>query len=140
MDEAITALKAHLDSKVSKYGVQTVKLYAGEFADADKIDSILPAVLIAPPTMETTRTKKRMEFSLLIVTETLGYNRERNAELNLLTAWRIYHWLKNNPVFSDSSNKFIIGVKDDIMPLRARVAAFTWRHVVVEIEMTIWKN
>ena len=141
MDQTIDALIEHLDSQVDKYGVQSVKLYAGEFADADSVEHILPAILVVPPSLDTTRLNYRMEFSLLIVSETLGYDRESNAEENLLLGWRIYHWLKNNSIFTDGSSRYRIGVQGGQQgSMRAKIAVFSWRHVVTEIELTIWKK
>ena len=108
MYDTQNALIAHLDAVKDSLGLATVAAYSGQFSKADDLSDPLPAALTFFHEIETSKTRDRLEFGLLIVNETLLMEREEGAQSTMTIARTVYEWLQNHPIFSDLNFKFAI--------------------------------
>lgn len=140
MDKTQKALIGHItDSGLFR----TVKPYQGELKEAGKLPAILPAALPVFITGSYKEKEKRMQFDVLVVTETRTFDKGQNTESNLKIASDLMEYCNENLVFSGSDgtnycfNRDIYNSNEREHPFTCDLIVQDSRFTVIAVHLSI---
>lgn len=104
MDTIQNALINHLEES----GLfKTVKPYAGEFKEASKVPTIIPAALVVCTSAAIEQNKMRAGFDVLVVSENKAFDRAKSLTSNLKLAGDCLRYCNDRLFFNYNGEQFI---------------------------------